>query len=144
MASSPVISIKNVSDSDQIYAGISVLSSITSSGEAYVLAESDFIWLSLDRTFLEALVSGQVVVNDGTNDVSPAVGLRLIRRQIFDNATNGFLATNISDAIYEQVSANVPGANFSIVAETTRVHPNLGVSDGTEVDVEDDGELIIL
>jgi len=91
--------------------GLSViaLSSYTVNVEDYLLLASDD-----SITELTSLISsGDIVVNDGTSDLSSTDGLNYIKypdfagSSRFDNSTNSFTSTNVQDAIEEAASGGV-------------------------------------
>lgn len=71
----------------------------------YTIEEVDRLRLLSDATFLTDLASTAAIINNGSVDLSAARGLLYLRGLAsefsFNNATNGFVATNIQAAIEE-------------------------------------------
>lgn len=92
--------LKNTTALAKQWAGIQ----IPGSG-SYTVQEVDRARLLSDATFLGDIASGAAVVNDGTSDLASSIGLLALKLDAiegrFNNASNGFVSTNIQSAIEE-------------------------------------------
>ena len=110
---------------------------------------SDIIKL-VNSQLIGWLLDGTLLFNDGVVDYVPEDAINHLSpsglaTNVEISKNNTWLsASNIENATLEQVSRNIPNVNIIIPPNYTRVHPNLSVTDTTEVDVQLNGELIVL
>ena len=86
---------------------------------SYTIEEVDRLRLLSDSVFLADLISAAAVINNGSVDVSAAIGLLRLRgvanEYWFDNSSNGFSATHLQTAIEEAKNTAILKPRYSIV-----------------------------
>lgn len=106
--------IRNTSGSDK-----QVLRRSLADGESYEIPYHLWLELADSDSIATDVTSGDLVVNDGTSDLSVTEGLELIQRfhfdyagkVAFDNSTNGFNSTEVQSAI-EEARTGFEGKGF--------------------------------
>lgn len=84
-------------------------------GQYYDVDYKYWVQILDNEDLIADIVSGDLVVNDGTTDLSAADGQRLIERFqldtasdiMFDNSTNGFASNNLQSAVEEIIDTPV-------------------------------------
>ncbi len=86
---------------------------VPASGQYIIPAQDYLLWM--DSVDIDVHInSGDIVVNNGTKDLSINMGLNYIHDFTiaedieFDNATNGFIAINVQTAIEEAKNSSLP------------------------------------
>jgi hypothetical protein len=128
---------------------------IPASGQITIPVQ-EYILLASDDSIAECtapITNGDIVVNDGTVDLSASDGLNYIRypddsRNInFNNTGTGMTSTNIRDAIIEANNGTGGPDNFSYkrigLGETVTIPEDQQMLVFKEICLEDDGEVCI-
>lgn len=68
----------------------------------------------------------------------------LARNCKISEANSWLSSDNAEDATLEQVTRDTPSVDIYVPSNHTRMHPNLGIDDNTNVDVSDDSELLVI
>lgn len=100
--------IKNNSGSTQTWKGTTL-----AHGESVTLRREYWSIWAEDQEVVDAVISGDIIVNDGTSDLNADDGLEQLFRFhieeaehiVFENDDNDFVSTNVQDAI-EELKAN--------------------------------------
>lgn len=100
--------VKNNTENEQIWCG----QTVASSGIYQIQATEQYIWAN-DDLFLEALVNGSAIINDGYNDITPGYAINLLKQIII--YPGAFFQSDYSDLLYRKVSANSDEFSSGIV-----------------------------
>lgn len=109
--------LKNVSGTTR-----NVLNRQLANNESYTLPHNQWAKLAIHDSTLADIAAGLVVVNNGTSNLSISAGLAHILKYdtssdyvTFNNASNGYAATNAQAAIEESKTSAILKPRFSIV-----------------------------
>lgn len=119
--------IRNVSGADR-----QVINRVLANNESFTIPYHLWLECASDTTLAADISAGNLIVNDGTSDLSIAEGLELIQRFqfdsankiSFDNTTNDFISTNVQDAIEEAQNTAVAFSRFTIICTFNGVISN--------------------
>lgn len=109
--------IRNVSGADR-----QVINRVLANNESFTIPYHLWLECASNTTLAADISAGNLIVNDGTSDLSIAEGLELIQRFqfdsankiSFDNTTNDFISTNVQDAIEEAQDTAIAFSRFTI------------------------------
>lgn len=129
---SVIKTLKNVSGQD-----LQLLNVVVSNNSSFTVPTHLWLELANDSNIETYINADQVIVNNGTSDLSKSDGLKLIQKfqieeakeVIFDNTTNGFISDNVQDAI-EESKTSVVGSMFQTLFENNGTSTNIWLNYG--------------